>query len=161
MKTILTFLAVVVVAAVLLYPLQKSATDPYDSFGKRIIQAIGGAPASSTSKAVFGTTGDLVDFSIPRNSTVSGVTDASGILKGGYFFEATARGMLLDATKTEVKSFPITAVGEWMTSEGVAFTMSFDASDMPAGPGYIRIANDNPSGDPANDKFVDVPVKFQ
>ena len=85
----------------------------------------------------------------------------TGSIKGGYFFEGQAQGLLLNINKNLIKRFPVTAVGDWMTSEPVSFTATFDATDAPSDFGYIRIANDNPSGDISKNKYVDIPVFFK
>ncbi len=117
------------------------------------------APAPIAS--ISGDTADFVSFSITPGATISGTMTATGSVKGAYFNEANARGMLLDANKNVIKMFSITATGEWMTSDPVAFTTTFDTTGAPSGAGYIRIANDNPSGDPSRDKYIDIPVVFQ
>jgi hypothetical protein len=162
MKTIVQFISVIIVIGVLVLPLQKGATEPYDSLGLRLMDVLTSGKASIKSKKnLFGTAGDLVLFTIPRDSKVGGRIEATGILKGGYFFEGNAVGSLLSENKSVLKTFPITATGEWMTIDGVPFEMSVDAYDILPGKGFIRIANDNPSGDPENDKYIDVPVVFE
>lgn len=104
---------------------------------------------------------ELVSFSVAPHSNVSGVVTATGSIKGGYFFEGQAQGFLLNINKNEIKKFPVTAVGDWMTSEPVSFTATFDATGVPSDFGYIRIANDNPSGDISKNKYVDIPVFFK
>jgi hypothetical protein len=159
MKAISIFFLTIGIVAILFFPLQKASTDSYDSFGLRILGFF--SSDSKPSANIFGTTGDLVEFTIQKNAVISGVTQASGLLKGGYFFEGNARGMLLDGNKQVQKTFSITATGDWMTTDAVPFDMTIDASGMLPGSGYIRIANDNPSGDSSKDKYVDIPVVFQ
>ncbi len=110
--------------------------------------------------AITGNTADLISFSIAPGADVEGTVTATGSLKGAYFFEARAQGMILDASKNIVARFPIDATSSWLTSDGVAFTAVIDASQAVPGPGYIRLQNDNPSGDPIRDKYVDIPVVF-
>ncbi len=120
-----------------------------------------GDPSSSIMPAIEGDTASLVAISIEPGEVLSGARVVTGTLTGAYFFEANARGALLDANKNVLKEFPITATTDWMTAGPVAFTFTADASGVPAGAGYLRIANDNPSGDPALDKHIDIPVVFQ
>jgi hypothetical protein len=141
-KTIIVIVAIVILAYVLLRP--------------KVEAPIDNAPVA----AISGDTGNFISFSIAPGAKVSGHTSAVGSIKGAYFFEANAVGKLLDANKNVLKSFPITAVGDWMTADAVAFNTEFDASGI-TGPGYIRIANDNPSGLPENDRFIDIPVVFE
>lgn len=107
-----------------------------------------------------GDTANLVSFSIAPGAKLSGEITATGSLKGAYFFEATARGMLLDAGKNTLKSFQVKATSDWMTVDPVTFSATFDTTGI-SGSGYIRLANDNAMGDPSNDKFIDIPVVFQ
>lgn len=109
---------------------------------------------------ISGDTENLVSFSIAPNATVANGQVVTGSLQGGYFFEANAIGMFLSADKTILKQFPITATGQWMTTDPVSFSVTLDTSGIASGPGYIRIHNDNPSGAPENDKYIDVPVLF-
>jgi hypothetical protein len=104
---------------------------------------------------------DLLSLSIAPGSVLTGSVTFTGSLKGGYFFEANARGALLDAAKNEMKAFPISATSDWMTAEPVTFKAVVDTSSVQKGSGYLRIANDNPSGDPIYDKYIDIPVTFK
>lgn len=156
MRALANFIFGVGVIAVLIFPLQKNSTDSYDSYGIRLLGMFSDVAKIDTN--FFKTTGDLLDFSIPKNSVIAGEIEASGILKGDYFFEANARGMLLDANKNVLKTFPIMATSDWQTTDGVPFTMTIDATGVTPGPGFIRIQNDNPTGDVSKDKFIDVPV---
>ena len=111
--------------------------------------------------AISGDTANFVAFSIAPGATVSGPVTATGIIKGAYFFEANIRVNILDANKVLLKAGHGTATTDWMTSDAVSFTTNLDFTGIPSGNGYIRIMNDNPSGDPVNDKFIDIPVVFQ
>lgn len=116
-----------------------------------------GIPALTLS----GNTNDLVASSLAPGASVSGVMTITGSLQGSYFFEATAQGSVLDADKKLLKRFPLSATGDWMTAGPVPFSGSVDLTGIPPGNGYIRLGNDNPSGDPSRDKYVDIPVVFQ
>lgn len=111
--------------------------------------------------AYSGDTSNLVSVSILPGQTVSGMLVITGTLKGAYFFEANAIGQVLDANKNVLKSFPLAATTDWMTAGPVSFSGAMDLTGVPAGKGYIRIHNDNPSGEPVNDRFIDIPVVFQ
>ena len=109
----------------------------------------------------IGGTGDLVAFSISPGSKISGKVVAIGRIQGGYFFEGNIMVKILDANKNLLKTGNGTATSDWMTVKPVAFTATVDVTGIPSGPGYIRLENDNPSGDPAKDKYIDIPVTFQ
>ncbi len=104
---------------------------------------------------------DLIYFSISNGSKVSGFTPASGILKGGYFFEAKIRVNILGTGKKILKRGSGTATSNWATAGPVDFRIDLDFSGLPTGPGFIQIMNDNPSGDPINDKSIFIPIKIQ
>ncbi len=118
-------------------------------------------PVVVTTPAISGDTGNFVFFSILPGATVSGSIVATGSVKGGYFFEANLRVNILDINKNILKQGHGTATTDWMTADPVSFTTSLDFTGIPSGTGYIRLMNDNPSGDPVNDKFIDIPVVFQ
>ena len=107
---------------------------------------------------VAGDTGNLVTLSIKPGDTLRGQMDFSGALAGGYFFEAQARGMLLDADKKELLTFPLISTSFWTTNGPVGFAATLDVGNAPKGPAYLRLANANPSGDSKNDKTIDIPV---
>lgn len=111
--------------------------------------------------AISGDVGNFVSFSIAPGATVSGVIKATGSLTGGYFFEANMGVKILDANKNVLKSTNGTATSDWMTGDSVSFTTTLDFTGIPAGSGYIRLHNDNPSGMPENDKYIDIPVVIQ
>ncbi len=110
---------------------------------------------------ITGDTKNLVSFSIAPGATVSGKITATGSIKGGYFSEANMGVNILDANKATLKQGNGTATSNWMTSDPVSFTTKLDFTGIPAGSGYIRIKNSNPSGDPINDKYIDIPVVFK
>lgn len=118
-------------------------------------------PVVATTPAISGDVGNFVSFSVAPGTTVSGVIKATGSLTGGYFFEANMVVKILDANKNVLKSTNGTATSDWMTGDSVSFTTTLDFAGIPAGQGYIRLHNDNPSGMPENDKYIDIPVVFQ
>ena len=103
---------------------------------------------------------DVVSLSIAPGAHIAQGQVVTGVLRGGYFFEANARGMILDSQKNVLASFPITATTDWMTAGEVSFKTTLSVPATAHGAGYFRIANDNPSGDTVNDKFNDIPVSF-
>jgi hypothetical protein len=109
---------------------------------------------------ISGDTADFVSFSILPGSSVSGIVNATGSVKGSYFFEANMVVKILDADKNELKSGHGTATSDWMTEGPVVFGTTLDFTGITQGSGFIRLQNDNPSGDPARDKYIDIPVVF-
>ena len=107
-----------------------------------------------------GDVASLVSFSVVPNTKVVHGAQIKGSLKNSYFFEGNAVGKLLDKNKRVLKTFGITSTSNWMTTGPVAFSFTYDTAGGPTGPGYIRLQNDNPSGDSAKVKYVDIPVIF-
>ncbi len=134
---------------------------------KQYVQPVATAPTNTgtggnTEPKISGDTASLVSISIAPGSTITDGQVITGTLTGGYFFEANARASLLDADKNVMTTFPIAATSDWMTAGPVNFKMivNYAVDDTPIrkGPGYLSIHNDNPSGMPENDKYVDIPV---
>jgi hypothetical protein len=111
--------------------------------------------------SLLGDTTDIISLSVNPGAVVSNGQEITGSIKGAYFFEANAVGKLLDAQKHVLDTFSIPAKSEWMTAEPVSFAFTLNLVGVAPGPGYIRIQNDNPSGDTTLDKYVDIPVIFQ
>jgi hypothetical protein len=121
----------------------------------------GSTGGTGSTQSISGDTANLVRISIQPGDAVTNGQTITGAVKGSYFFEANAVGKLLNANKNTLKQFPITATGNWQTADAVNFSFVLDTNGLPKGTGFIRIQNDNPSGDPARDKYIDIPVVFQ
>jgi len=107
---------------------------------------------------IEGNKDDLVFFSVAPGDTISGILNFSGTIKNAYFFEANILVNILDQNKKLLEVGHGTATTEWMTSEPVSFEGSIDLTGLPTGPGYIQIANDNPSDRRDLDKFIYIPI---
>jgi hypothetical protein len=107
---------------------------------------------------VSGDTENFLLFSIWPGSRVHGIKNYKGKVKGGYFFEANILVNILDANGDLLKPGHATATSEWMTSGPVSFEGSLNFNNLPKGPAYIEIHNDNASGLPENDKSIFIPV---
>ncbi len=145
---------IAIVAAFLVYAIVNRA--PITDDGTGVI-----TPPPKPAPLITGDTANLVSFSIAPGQQVSGTMTATGTLTGAYFFEANIRVNILDANKVALKQSYGTATTDWMTSGPISFTTNLDFTGIPAGNGFVRLMNDNPSGDPANDKYIDIPVVFQ
>lgn len=101
----------------------------------------------------------LVDTPLP-NTQIEPPLHITGRARGSWFFEATAPALLVDANGTVVAQGPITARGEWTTTDYVLFegTLTFPAPATQTG--TLILKNDNPSGDPSKQQELDIPVRF-
>ncbi len=101
---------------------------------------------------------DLISFSILPNSEVKGLMSYRGVVQGAYFFEANILINILDSNKNVLKKSNAIATTDWMTAGPVSFEGNIDFSNLPKGPAYIEIHNDNASGLPKNDKSILIPI---
>jgi len=104
---------------------------------------------------------DLVSFSVKAGETVFGKVKATGVVKGGYFFEANIVVNILDANKKLLNAGNGMSTADWMNAGPIPFLTNLDFTGLPAGPGYIEIKNDNASGDPSYDKQILIPIVIQ
>jgi hypothetical protein len=102
---------------------------------------------------------DLRIDSLDANEKVSSPLTITGAARGWYF-EASFPVKLLDAAGNIVAQAPAQAQGDWMTSDFVPFQVTLTWSGNMSGAGTVVFAKDNPSGLPANDAEVRVPVEF-
>ena len=104
---------------------------------------------------------DLIKVSSPiSNTTVKSPLIVQGEARGSWYFEASFPIHLLDANGNEIISTPATAKGDWMTNNFVPFeaTLTFARPSTPTG--TLVLQKDNPSGDPAHDDSISIPVRF-
>jgi hypothetical protein len=107
---------------------------------------------------ILGNKDDLISFSVLPNTKVRGILSYRGVIKGAYFFEANILINILDANKNVLKRSNAVATTDWMTSEPVSFEGNINFTDLPKGPAYFEIHNDNASGLPENDKSILIPI---
>ncbi len=100
-----------------------------------------------------------VDRPLP-NVLIQSPLVVSGSARGNWYFEATLPVRVFDSTGKLLGSGPAQAQGDWMTTNFVPFqaTITFATSTTEAG--TVVFAKDNPSGLPANDASVSIPVYF-
>lgn len=88
-----------------------------------------------------------------------------GEARGSWYFEASFPVKILDSNGQVIASGPAQAQGDWMTTEFVPFeiTLSFTkptSTALTAQVGTLRLERDNPSGLPANDAYIYIPIRF-
>ena len=109
-----------------------------------------------------GKTEDLISFSIvPGAKMPSGILSYRGEIKGGWFFEANILINILDKNKKLLKASNAVATSDWMTAGPVDFEGNIDFTGLPKGGAFFEIHNDNASGEPVNDKSIQIPVIIQ
>jgi hypothetical protein len=110
----------------------------------------------------YGVIDNLISVDVPaKNATVSSPLSISGTARGAWYFEASAPVELRDASGKVIAQGHVDAQGDWMTEDFVPFKATLTFVKQPAGSaGTLVLKNDNPSGDPARQKELDIPVKF-
>lgn len=104
---------------------------------------------------------DLISVSAPLpNATISSPLTISGDARGNWYFEATAPVILKDAAGVVIAHGTIRAQGDWATTDFVPFTGTLTFTAPATKTGTLVLQNDNPSGDPKNQKELDIPVQF-
>ena len=153
------WVVVILVAALAIYLLQKPSVTvaPVDE-----VLVDENLPNYEYSNEILGKKEDLISFTIlPGTQMPKGILSYRGSIKGAWFFEANILINILDANKQVLKASNAVATSEWMTVDPVDFEGNIDFTGLPAGPAYFEIHNDNASGLPENDKFIQIPIIIQ
>ncbi|MFZ3073899.1 MAG: Gmad2 immunoglobulin-like domain-containing protein [Minisyncoccales bacterium] len=128
------------------YPRQCGTPD-----GKHFAENIGNANELS----------DLIVVDSPRpNSVVKSPLAITGKARGTWYFEASFPVQVVNANNNVLGQIPAQAQGDWMTEDFVPFTAQLEFATPTTATGNLILKNDNPSGLPANDKQLVIPVKF-
>lgn len=116
---------------------------------------------SSSSTASSVAVNDSVIVNSPaENTVVQSPLVVTGMARGTWFFEASFPVRLLDDTGQEIAATHADALGDWMTTDYVPFTVTIPYSTT-AARGMVLLQKDNPSGLPENDAQVSFPVRFR
>lgn len=84
----------------------------------------------------------------------------TGKARGSWFFEASFPVKLVDANNKLVANGVAQAKGEWMTTEFVPYSVTLTFAPPATATGTLILQKDNPSGLPANDDEMRLPVRF-
>lgn len=105
---------------------------------------------------------DLIRIDSPRpNQKVSSPLTITGEARGNWFFEASFPVVLTDWDGRIIAQGIATAKSEWMTTDFVPFeaTLTFLVDTTAySNRGTLILQKDNPSGLPANDDALEIPV---
>jgi len=83
-----------------------------------------------------------------------------GKARGSWFFEASFPVKLLDAKGKVLGRGIAQAQSDWMTNDFVPFVAELKFSKPTTAEGSLILSKDNPSGLPANDNKIIIPVTF-
>lgn len=155
---LLVLIILMVIAINFMYKNKDTYIDPL--FGDKTEEKVNGDKLDTS--LMLGKTEDLISFSIVSGAKMpKGILSYRGEIKGAWFFEGNILINILDANKNVLKSSNAVAKTDWMTVEPVEFEGNIDFTGLPAGPAYFEIHNDNASGEPQFDKFIQIPIVIQ
>lgn len=100
-----------------------------------------------------------MDTSFASTTFVSPMT-VTGTARGGWYFEESFPVELRDANGLLLASSIAQAQGDWMTTNYVPFTTTLTFGMPTTATGTLIFKKDNPSGEPANDNQLVIPVQF-
>ncbi len=105
---------------------------------------------------------NLIHLESPQpGAMVSSPLTIKGEARGNWFFEASFPVVLTDWDGLIIGEGIATAQGDWMTTEFVPFVATLTFTADPAvysDRGSLILRKDNPSGLPANDDALEIPV---
>jgi hypothetical protein len=134
---------------------------------RRSVHAPVSIDTGSTISYTNGASIDLVkDLSIKPGDIITSPLKMSGMARGTWYFEASFPVALTDGDGLIIAEGPAQAQSSWMTTDFVPFeaTLTFTKPANASAFGdraTLILKNDNPSGDPARDMTVEVPLKFK
>lgn len=127
-----------------------------------ILQNREAAPLADGSAHYTNATSDDLFVSVPEPGThVSNVISVSGFARGPWYFEAVFPVEVIDSEGIVLGSGQAQAGEDWTTDAFVPFTAVISLNTIYQGPATVLLKKDNPSGDPAHDASLSIPVVIQ
>jgi hypothetical protein len=106
--------------------------------------------------------GEVVKIATPEKFTdISSPLEIRGEVKGSWSFEASFVVVLKSSDGSVLAKTPARLTGDWMTTNYVPFTVTLNFDKPVSSTGTLILQKDNPSGDPAKDDSVQIPVTFK
>lgn len=102
----------------------------------------------------------LRNVSVSKDMVIKSPLGLTGEARGNWYFEASFPVKLLDANGKVLFQGPAQAIGEWMTTEYVPFSITVPFPTPETATGTLVLEKDNPSGLPEHDDALRIPVKF-
>jgi hypothetical protein len=103
----------------------------------------------------------IVLLSPKSGDTISSPVTIKGEARGTWYFEASFPIVIVNWDGLIIGEGIAQAQSDWMTEDFVPFeaVVNFETPSY-SDRGAIILKNDNPSGDPARDKAIEVPIRF-
>lgn len=105
---------------------------------------------------------DLISVGTPtKGAAVTSPLTITGSARGTWYFEASFPIEIRNEAGAVIAQGHAEAQSDWMTEDFVIFKAVISYPAQPkSSQGTVVLKNDNPSGDPARDKSVEIPVIF-
>ncbi len=147
-KILIGLAALLVIAGGAYWGFVRKASAPVDDTGGG-----SGIPASIP---------DLITVDSPtKGEQISSPVTITGFARGTWYFEASFPIEIADATGKIIGQGHAEAQSDWMTENFVPFTAVVTFYEQPEGStGTIIVHKDNPSGDAARDRALQIPITF-
>jgi hypothetical protein len=104
---------------------------------------------------------DIAVASPLANAVVQSPLTVSGAAVGNWYFEASFPVIITDGDGLILGQTPARALGDWMTTSTVPFSATLTFSPPRTANGFLILKNDNPSGNPATQRSIEIPVRFR
>ncbi len=101
---------------------------------------------------------DIIVTTPQKGQIITSPLTLTGQAKGSWYFEASAPVKLVDEQGKELAAGNIQAQGDWMTTDYVPFKGELKFLNTATTSGTLILQNDNPSGLPANQRELKIPV---
>lgn len=96
-----------------------------------------------------------------HNGAIASPLTVTGRARGPWYFEASFPIELRDSSNAVIATTVAQAQADWMTTNWVPFTATLSYPPQTVGSvGSLILKRDNPSGEPANDMSLTIPVQF-
>jgi hypothetical protein len=149
-------IAVIALAVIIVWPANQAVAPTTGGNGQATTSPSGDAAQKAGINDLITVDGPLI------NASVSSPLAIFGQARGTWYFEASFPVELQDASGKTIAQAPAKALSDWMTSDFVQFSLSLPyPAQMPGSKGTLILKKDNPSGDPARDQSVSIPVTFK
>ena len=104
---------------------------------------------------------EMINVTAPLpNVLVQSPLVVKGEARGNWYFEASFPVKVFDSNGKLLGSVPAQAQGDWMTTDFVPFVATTTFTTPTTETGTVVLQKDNPSGLPANDQSISIPVYF-
>lgn len=94
------------------------------------------------------------------NTQIKSPLMVSGLAPGTWFFEGSFPVTLRDRSGNTIATGIATSTENWMTEQTIPFAATLVWTNATGTEGVLVLKKDNPSGDPAHDENLEIPVSL-